>query len=304
MFLYILLFLLPAFIWSDSQIVEEVPQHLQQPNSDIHGLFDVVFKNYYVTPRGLLVTDKGVTTQALLNISLDLYKNSKSDWLNKFSVFGGVWNDTCSAKHHPFVGNWVEFDWYAGVLLQLAHDWSFYAEYLALLSPTGAYKTEQNIEFSLTYDDSRFELPVTFNPYVKLFWAVAGDSVVVVGKRGGIYNFEIGLLPTWKLKCYPITFTLPTWINVGPASFWNGGTFGLKNEDSNFGVFSTGLKAVFSVPEIPKRLGNWYLDTGIQYYYLINKNLLQAQKFTLGLSSLNSAHRSFGVVYIGFGIGY
>ena len=33
------------------------------PPLDIHGFFDVTFANDYMTPRGLLVTNTGLTTQ-------------------------------------------------------------------------------------------------------------------------------------------------------------------------------------------------------------------------------------------------
>ena len=35
------------------------------PTLDIHGFFDVTFANDYITPRGLLVTNTGLTTQVL-----------------------------------------------------------------------------------------------------------------------------------------------------------------------------------------------------------------------------------------------
>ena len=33
------------------------------PQLDIHGFFDVTFANDYMTPRGVLVTNTGLTTQ-------------------------------------------------------------------------------------------------------------------------------------------------------------------------------------------------------------------------------------------------
>src|SRR5262245_42986212 len=67
---------------------------------DVHGFFDLSFKNDYITPRGLLVTNTGLTTQALFGMALDLYKD-KSGFVNLVSVYGGVWNDLWSEQHHP-----------------------------------------------------------------------------------------------------------------------------------------------------------------------------------------------------------
>src|SRR5690242_11940505 len=62
---------------------------------DMHAFFDVSFKNAYITPRGLLVTNTGLTTQILGGIAADVYKN-KSGFINVVSVYGYVWNDLWS----------------------------------------------------------------------------------------------------------------------------------------------------------------------------------------------------------------
>ena len=62
---------------------------------DIHYFADVTFLNDYITPRGLLVTNTGLTTQILTGISLDLYKD-KMGFINDISINGGVWNDLWS----------------------------------------------------------------------------------------------------------------------------------------------------------------------------------------------------------------
>src|SRR5215469_12856663 len=45
------------------------------PPLDIHGFFDVTFANDYMTPRGLLVTNTGLTTQIVSGLTFSLYKN-------------------------------------------------------------------------------------------------------------------------------------------------------------------------------------------------------------------------------------
>src|SRR5438105_7978900 len=78
---------------------------------DIHGFFDVSFKNDYITPRGLLVTNTGLTTQVLSGLVFDVYKN-QNGFINKVSFTGGTWNDLWSEQRNPFVGAWNEFDWF------------------------------------------------------------------------------------------------------------------------------------------------------------------------------------------------
>ena len=274
-------------------------------STDMHGFFDLAFKNDYITPRGLLVTNTGLTIQVLTGLTLDVYKNPCS-WLNKVSLTIGTWNDIWSMQGDPYVGAWNEFDWFVGFNTLIAKNWLFGVQYLQFVSPPHHFTPENNVEFLLGYDDSSWGCPVVFNPYLKFFWAVSGDSTVVVGRQGNTYDIEIGLVPTLTLQqwCVSVIVTAPTWITVGPASFWNGGTLGLKNKNSHFGVFSTGLNAKIPLKFIPSRLGNWYVDFGGQYYCLINDNLLQAQTITLGLNSYKQAHRNIGVGTVGIGFGF
>ena len=122
---------------------------------------------------------------------------------------------------------------------------------------------------------------------MKLFYAASGPSTVVLGKRGDTFDVEIGMVPTLDTKKYtgvPLIFSAPTWVTVGPKSYWNrnDGTTNfcgaLSNAPcalSNAGVFSTGIQAKYMLETfVPKRLGSWYVKGGFQYYHIINDALL------------------------------
>ena len=86
------------------------------PSLDIHGFFDVTFANDYVTPRGLLVTNTGLTTQIVNGLTFSLYKNPDT-WINSFSITAGTFNDLWSEQNSPTVGSWNEFDWWVSAPL-------------------------------------------------------------------------------------------------------------------------------------------------------------------------------------------
>ena len=126
---------------------------------DVHGFFDTSFKNDYITPRGLLVTNTGLTTQVLGGLVLDIYKD-KTGFINDVSIYGGVWNDLWSKQHDPHVGPWNEFDWFIGVDVKFAQNWKFGVQYIEFVPPaadliTSFPRIERNVEFSLSYDDTR-----------------------------------------------------------------------------------------------------------------------------------------------------
>jgi hypothetical protein len=281
----------------------KAPPKAAPVESDVHGFFDISFKNDYITPRGLLVTNTGLTTQVLAGLAIDVYKD-KTGFINLVSFYSYVWNDLWSEQKHPTAGSWNEFDWAVGMTVKFAQNWKFGVEYVEFLSPPGNFSAERNIEFTLAYDDSWMGLPITINPYVKLFYEASGPSTVVVGKAGDIYDVELGIVPTVSLlksTGIPLTVSAPTWITVGPAAYWNkgGNPCGVTLcSNDNVGVFSTGLTGKLALNWIPSRFGNWYAKAGFQYYHIINDNLLYAQTQVGTASTFDAAHKD---VVVGFG---
>lgn len=245
------------------------------PGSAIHGFADYSVKPNYITPRGLLVTDEGVTSQILGGL---VFLTSA-----KTSVVAGIWTDINHDGERPpgNVGAWNEFDYFVGFNYSPTDKIKLGASYVVFLSPPGAFETEQNIEFTGSYDDSA-DGPLSFQPYAKFFWAVDGDSTVVLGDRGGTFDVELGVVPTYQLGKF--TITAPTWITVGPKDYWSGGTSDafFPTDGSNFGVFSTGVTLKTPATFIPPQFGSWYVYGGVQYYNLINDSLVDANSLTTG----------------------
>jgi len=270
----------------------------QTPAADpplaIHGFGDVTFKNDYITPRGLLVTNNGLTTQILNGIVGDIYSNPDTT-IDDVSILGGIWNDLDTGQHNKTVGPWNEFDWFVGANFEIEKAWTLGVTYVEFLSPPGNFSTEHNIEFSLKYADSPILGPITFHPYAKLFYEIAGPSVVVTGKGGGTFDIELGAVPTLDLTPWaiPAVLTAPTWVTVGPSDFWGGG--------GNVGVVSTGLTATMPLDFVSKAYGAWDFHFGVQYYNEVNNQLLVAQQL-LGTAGSGSGHRNIVVGFAGVGM--
>jgi hypothetical protein len=194
--------------------------------------------------------------------------------------------------------------------VKFAQYWKFGVEYVEFLSPPNNFRTERNVEFTLAYDDSHWGFPIVLNPYVKLFYAAAGDSTVVVGKKGDTYDVEIGVVPTVDLKKatgLALTLSAPTWITVGPSDYWNRGGnvcgVALCSTD-NVGVFSTGLTFKLALESVPARFGKWYAKAGFQYYNFLNDNLQFAQQTTLGPIPFSATHEDYFVGFGGIGFSF
>ena len=253
----------------------------------LHGFGDMSFKNDYITPRGLVVTTRGETAQILDGLVF------VSPGGIAFTV--GTWTDLNPgySKRDGNISTVNEVDVFAGVSGTVENRWKWGVQYVQFISgqTSVAFKDERNIEFSLAYDD-KMSKNFSINPYAKLFWAFnSKSSTVVTGKAGHTFDVELGAVPT--LTAGALTFSVPTWVTVGPKSYWAGP--GLKS-DGNVGTFSTGLKVSTPVHFANGAHMNVYLQA--QLNHIINDNLLLAKEI------LNSGDHKRDNVVFGGGVGF
>jgi hypothetical protein len=267
------------------------PGLAQAAGASLHGFADVSVKNDYITPRGLRVTSDGMAVQFLNGLVIDVPQDPAGT-ITDTSYVVGAWTDFnpgVSALHTHTLN---EFDWFVGANAKIGKSWNAGVQFVQFISGPGAFKTENNIEFSLAYDDAL--KPIKLNPYAKFFWAVSGDSTVVTGKRGGTFDVELGAVPTVDLGGFglPATLSAPTWVTVGPESYWGKG-------GGNAGVVSTGLKLTVPI-KTPPATGHWSVYAGYQYYHLINDNLVLAESIIN-----NGKHsRNLHLIQAGIGLGF
>jgi hypothetical protein len=261
----------------------------------LHGFADISFKNDYITPRGLVVTTQGVTSQIL-------------DGLVFVSPGGiaftaGTWTDLNPgySRRDGNISTLNEFDFFFGISGTVAQKWKWGAQYVQFVSgqPSVAFHDERNAEFSLTYDD-KMSKNFSINPYAKFFWAFdSKSSTVVTGKAGGTFDVELGVVPTTSLGAW--TFSAPTWVTVGPKTYWaaKDSTIPGVHPDGNLGVFTTGLKISTPVKFVNSGVHMNVYAQG-QYYHSINDNLVVAK----GLLNAAYANNKRDMVVFGVGMGF
>jgi len=236
----------------------------------IHGFFDVPFKTAYITPRGLVVQDKGLVVQPVGGLIFDLYDATDGP-VNNVSFIGGVWNSIDSAESNPAVGSYDESDPFGTVDSTLFKNFELSVTYVLFISPQDAYKTENNIETKFAYNDTDLLHDFALHPYMKYFYEVKGSSTVVTGRAGGTYDIELGITPSYTYKGienYPITFTFPALITVGPKSYW-GGT-------QDFGTVQASVDLSVPLAFVPVKFGFWHAEAGFTFVYDINHKLREA----------------------------
>ena len=282
---------------SAAALAQSAPPAADPPLA-IHGFNDITLKSDYITPRGLLVTNKQFTTQILNGLVFNAYHDPTQP-LDDISLVAGIWNDLDAGQNDSRVGPWNEFDWFVGANFEVNKIWTLGVTYEPFINPahdSGFPAPEHNVEFSLQLDDSSFVAPIALHPYAKLFYHFAGPSPVVLG--GNTFDVELGVVPTLDLHPYSIAakLTAPTWITVGPSDFWGGG--------GNAGVVSTGLTATFPLEFVAKRYGSWNFHMGVQYYHLINDNLVLAQTLIGSAPAAGPGQRDIVTGFGGIGLNF
>jgi hypothetical protein len=252
---------------------------------NIHGFAGVKLLTDYITPRGLVVLDKGLITQPIVGLVFPLGDLGP---LKNFTFVGGIWNCLGSDQGDAHVGPWNEMDDFFSLSTTPIKNLNFNFTYVAFNSPTGAYVTEHNIDLMTSYNDSgiwggNFGL----HPYLDIWYAISGSSTVINGRAGNTGYLQPGITPTYTVKAianYPITLTLPTYLSFGPAEYWSvggaprGGTWG----SGNIGLFCIGFDASMPMSFIPIQYGNWSLDAGVTYFDLVSNALLNAGTLASG----------------------
>src|SRR5258708_2988443 len=128
------------------------PPPAPPPPLDIHGFFDVTFGNDWITRRGLVVTNSGLTTQIVNGLTFGLYKDPNT-WINSFSITAGTFNDMWSQQNNVTVGSWNEFDWWVSADWTIAKYWKIGVTYITFLSPPGNFRQERNVGPYIRFDE-------------------------------------------------------------------------------------------------------------------------------------------------------
>jgi len=198
------------------------------------------------------------------------------------------------------------------------------------LGPFGAigFPVLRENDLRLTLTDTFTGWPITFNPYVQWSYyfqsgfggadggaSAAGFSESTNAPGVATYDFFIGMTPTFNAQKYwgvPLTFKAPTYVTVGPQSFWNAQcataaatAAAFATSASNFcssgsiGVFTTGLTAIYDMKWVPANYGAWSVKAGFQWYDLVNNALVGGNILSVGNSSRDTV-----IGFVGMTVGF
>jgi hypothetical protein len=259
------------------------------PSSRVHALFDLTGANEYLTPRGLIVVNQGVTIQPLLLGFVNLYKGDS--FINDVTFVPGAWADLSTAKNGPRPGfayhaNFDsktgaydltdqgylnEIDPIFGFTTTFAKNFTLGLTYTAFVSEEGEYPTSQHVETKLTFNDSDYLKAYALHPTV-IFWQELRNSAVVgpIAGHGPSGYFDLGIAPSYTfdtLANLKLEAPIRTLIPLDDRFYGRSG----------IGLYEVGVKATLPLNFMPKGYGSWSFHLGVNYMRFLNSGLIEMQ---------------------------
>lgn len=209
--------------------------------------------------RGIRQEDRGVVFQPAAKLTYSLW--SKDD--AKLDAFASVWNSIHSRKtlaedKDAYPGHWYELDGSGGLTLTVGK-LAITGAYLVLSSPSNAFGTVQELDFTVALDDSEWLGAFALKPY-----AMIGHEIGANGSDGkdtdpGTY-LELGVAPGFSIDANgtPVGFTFPVTVGLSLSDYYQDA----GNDDHTFGFVQFGGRVSFALP-VDKRFGDWSMSAGV-----------------------------------------
>ena len=249
----------------------------EAPPSRLHALVNLEISDKYLTPRGMIVQDEGLTYQTLMLGLLDVYDGKNEAFLTDITLVGGFWADFATdpiAEHVPSAGstttNFIEIDPILGVSFGLGKNFKLDVTYTAFCMQILDIGTSEHLETKLSYNDSDLLGAFALHPYVS-FWKELDNKATAAANFGvpSSYYFEVGVTPGVSIGSLKLEAPLRVLL---PSSDFYGETFA---NSSTVGLYEVGLKASAPFKFMPKGYGFWSGHLGFRYMKFVDKNLRQ-----------------------------
>lgn len=263
------------------------------PTQRMHLLSNFEFSDKYLTPRGMIVHNDGLTFQWLALGLFNLYKGE--GFINDFTLVGGVWQDFSSdgvSVHAPFGSKpktkYVEIDPIAGISLGLPKGLKLDVTYTAFAMQILDIGTSHHLETKLSFDDTPYLKSFALHPYL-LWWKELDEKATAarvpylvdpLGKNPGpapdsSYYFEMGIAPSYTFKDLDLKLELPARVLLPNADFY--GEY--YDSSSTIGLYEVGVKASIPLKFVRPGFGFWNFHVGFRYMNFVDDNLSGMQQF-------------------------
>ncbi len=239
--------------------------------------------------RGIVQENQGAIAQPSIDFVFPLWEGENTSW--SFNI--GTWNslhDGPTGSGGVGMSLHYELDAYAGIGVDFAGNWSSSVSYVVLYSPNSAFATVQELDISISFDDSGLFGGESsgfsgVQPSVTVVWELDGQSDG--GGDEGIY-LEVGIEPAFDL-IDPVSASFPVVTGFSLSNYFEGAT----GSDDFFGFAQVGVSLSTPLNFVPARLGSWTLSAGVSFLFLGDN-----------LETINGGDRTEVIFTLGLGIAF
>jgi len=233
--------------------------------SRLSGTVQADFTNAYYF-RGIRQEDEGFIFEPWAELYYNLYKSDDGP-IRNLTIGGGVWNSFHSEEtgHQQSPKSLYETDWYPIVSVGLPGNLTLTTIYYWYTSPNDAYRTVQELNLKLGWDDSAALGKFALAPWINLAVETHKTSF---GPNKGV-GLQMGVAPTLytiPLENYPITLKLPLELGLALHDYYEHA----NGHENAFGYFAAAGTASVPLAFVPKGLGNWSLTGTLKGYFFSN----------------------------------
>lgn len=214
--------------------------------------------------HGIIQEDAGLILQPAAKLTINLHE--RGDF--KIDAYFATWNSfhgqkTAAQTHGDFTEYWYESDLSGGMSLTKGK-FNLATQYVFLTSPSDAYETVQELDFTLSFDDSEALAKFALHPYALLAVETGADASDGANSNTGTY-LELGIAPGFSFDVgkTPVSITFPASVGLSLHDYYQNAA----GDDDTFGFAQVGLKASIPLP-FGDRYGTWTLNAGVSAMFL------------------------------------
>ncbi len=222
--------------------------------------------DYYF--RGIIQETDDSIIQPFAEIGFSLYEGE--GMINRVGATLGIWNsfhggntgaDGAGTTDPKF---WYESDLYAGFSIGFANVFEFGFTYINYNSPNGSFGDINEIDISLSFDDSELLGPWALSPSITL--AFETDGQADGGTDEGVY-LELGVEPGMSLfenDAVALGVSVPLTLGFSLSDYYEDG----NGDSDGFGFFDAGVSVGIDVKQFPASFGSLSVTVAGHFLFL------------------------------------
>lgn len=234
------------------------------PESRLHFSAAVEMTNAYFF-RGILQQDQGTIVQPSFAVGIDVLRTDDATLTFSFGSWNSVHGDAGAASSSDdTVEHWYESDLYLSLTAAFGA-WTVGATYTWYTSPADAFRTVNELAFTVGYDDSEHLGAWALNPSLVLAFETGSDFADGADSDRGIF-LGISIAPGFSAplsESLTLDVSFPATLGLSIDDYYQDGA----GDDDTFGYASIGIRGDIALPLSPE-WGAWTVYGSVTAIFL------------------------------------